>query len=253
MLQRLLEAIDRSASAGIAAAHWADDIRTFLHGVDRDLDGGMPHLEIGLENRPILKLTLLCNRLVTTAHLESLPWLERAQRGLIREIRHARPRFHYGLKLLPAGRELEIYVHETGEQHFRRNVFGNVALAGLPDPQWLRAWALTDRRELSSYWADPGARGLAGVPATVLDAARETGCHAESWAHFTWNGRNWGPAKTGVQFVPASARLDAALRDALPDVNFLDLLGSPADRHSAHMAAGAGRHCLYMTLNRTPA
>lgn len=253
MLQRLLDSLARSADAGLAGPHWPADIRTFLQDVDDQLEAGMPTLELGFENRPVLKLNLLPTPLFTTAHLDSLPWLDATQRGLMNKIRQFRPRFQYGLKLLPEGRELEIYVHETPEADFRRRIFASADLAGLPDPHWLRAWALTNQRVLSSYWANPEDPGPADLPASVLEAMQMTPCRAEIWRHYTWDGKRWGPAKSGTQFVPASATLDAALRRALPDLRFLDMVGAPAARHSAHMASGAGRHCLYLTMNRESA
>lgn len=253
MLNRFLDALEKSSDALLVGEHWAREIRTFLQGIDKELDAGMPHLEVGVENRLVLKLTLLANYMFTTAHLESLPWLNDLQRGLVREIRKVRTRFQYGLKLLPEGHEFEIYVHETKDHHFRRNIFASTLQADLPDPNKLQAWSLTNRRGLSSYWADPDSRGFAQISPATLKLAKDTQCAPEAWVHYTWDGNAWGPAKTGVQFVPASAELDAALRDAMPDVHFLDVFGTPAARHSAHVATGAGRHCLYMTLNRASA
>lgn len=249
MLSRVLERLARYADRNPHIPDWTRAIEVFLRGVDNQLDAGRPLLEIGVENRPILKLNILPNRLFTTQHLESLPWLSAKQRSLARVIARKRSKFQYGIKLADASIEFEIYAHEEPDGYFAREIFPVARAEHLHPLSFLRAFALNSEDQLSSYWLDPERRGIKFLPAIIANTPASSELKAEPWVHYRLDGENWGAAKIGLQLYPVTTRIDQALRLAMPSLVFADLFGPPSAHHSANIAFGSTRACLYMTLN----
>lgn len=205
-------------------------------------------LDIGLENRLVLKFNLIAGRRgspwgLIDAFADWAPALRTLSETVIRHKLHC----HAGIKLTPTHAEYELYPYETPDKLLATTVFPGISgeQTGLPTLPYCYGYASDG--SLSAY------AELEDVPAAELETAMglslpTAGLRAKALFHSRRSpeGR-WTTDKGGIEFLPfPSHLLNTALNHL--DLRFSYLLHRGGRRPYGVIGMKGNRHVLYTTL-----
>lgn len=225
-----------------------NELAAFLDHPDTIRFSRKGSLDVGLENRPVLKFNLIAGVRVSPWGLIN-EWAERIPR--LQEVaelvlRH-KLRCHAGIKLSATGVEYELYPYETPERLLASQQFSAYApeQTGLPAAPY--CFGYTSNGDLSAY-AD-----IQGVDAAELEEALgvalpASGLKVNALFHSRWNANgSWRTDKAGIEFMPfPSHMLNAVL--AQLNLHFAYLLYRGGTRRYGVIGMHGGRQLLYTTL-----
>lgn len=231
----------------IATAH-GKELAAFLDHPDAARFGRNRALDIGLENRPVLKFNLISNSRVS-------PWLlinDLAERipalGDTAELvlRH-KLRCHAGIKLSATGVEYELYPYETPGRLLATQLFSGFSPDKTSLPAELYCFGYTSNGELSAY-ADVHEVDSSELEAAIGFSLPSGGLAISALFHSRRKKDGaWRADKAGIEFKPfPSHMLNAVL--AHMSLNFSYLLYRGGTRHYGIIGMHGTRQVLYTTL-----
>lgn len=224
------------------------ELTAFLDHPDTLRFARMGLLDIGLENRLVLKLNLMAGRKVSPWGLihewaERIPNLRNAAELVFRH----KLRCHAGIKLSKAGVEYEIYPYETPDHLLQKNLIPHHAAPdnGLPDQPHCYGCSSTGR--LSAY------AEIRNINADDLEQALGFSLSASGLKTVAlFNSRlnpdnSWRTDKAGIEFLPFPSHL---LNKTLTHLNlhFSYLLHRGGSRRYGVIGIHGMRQVLYTTL-----
>lgn len=240
--------------------HGSPEERKLVSKHARELAGFLDHpetarftrhgsLDIGIENRPILKFNLIANDRVSPWPLiNDLAESQPALRDLAELVLRHRLRCHVGMKLSPFSEpEYELYTYETQHRLLAKGIFSGYAPDRTNLPTRLYCFGYSSRGDLSAY-AD-----LADVEPAELEAAigfplPASGLAVSALFHSRWKRETgWRADKAGIEYKPfPSHMLNAVLSHA--HLNFAYLLHRGGIRRYGVIGMHGFRQVLYTTL-----
>lgn len=205
-------------------------------------------LDIGLENRPVLKFNLMAKRQASPWGLinewaDRMPQLAAAAETVFRH----KLRCHAGIKLSATGVEYEIYPYETSEQVLANGVFSRFQpeQSGLPTPP--HCFGCSSTGELSAY-SQTTAVDLAELEEATGFALPASGLKLNAMFNSRLNpDGSWRTDKAGIEFLPFPSYL---LNTVLSNFNlrFAYLLHRGGTRRYGVVGVHGTRQVLYTTL-----
>ncbi|MCK5874096.1 MAG: hypothetical protein KAG82_05330 [Alcanivoracaceae bacterium] len=134
------------------AGRWRDEISGFLSSSSEDLLKGHVRLEVGLEQKPVLKLILKRSRLspVLSLHRQMLQLTEQQQQVADMVLTKQYP-FHLGLRVEAQSARREIYVYER-DQVFTSHLARTLNMPPIPEALEVTAFGLDEDNGISAYF-----------------------------------------------------------------------------------------------------
>lgn len=223
-------------------------LAAFLDHPDTARFGRHGALEIGLENRPVLKFTLNSSSRVS-------PWLlinDLAERNPILSdtaelvLRH-KLRCHAGIKLSVTGAEYEIYPYETPEKLLATRLFSGFSPDQSSLPAKLYFFGYSSNGELSAY-ADVREVDTSELETAIGFSLPSGGLAISALLHSRRKpDGSWRADKAGIEFKPfPSHMLNAVL--AHMSLNFSYLLYRGGTRRYGIIGIHGTRQVFYTTL-----
>lgn len=205
-------------------------------------------LDIGIENRPVLKFNLIAGRYGSPLSLIDdfanwSPELRVVSETVIQHKLHC----HAGIKLTPSQVEYELYPYENSDELLKRTLFSKINFeeTGLPTTPY--CYGYSSLGQLSAY------AEIENVAITELENALAmqlpvAGLKNRALFHsrYMQNGL-WKPDKGGIEFLPFPSHLLNLVLNQL-DLNFSYLLHRGGNRSYGVVGLKDNRHVLYTTL-----
>lgn len=232
---------------------WQADLARFLDHPDVQVNSRRVVLDIGLENRMVLKFNLMASEYASPWGMvdrigDSIPSLAPLAETVLRH----QLRCHVGVKAEPDQFEYELYAYETPDKLLANGLFSSMQVNGTKLPAPAYCYGLSTSGTLSAY------ANVSDVPAEELEESIGfrlpcDGLKTKALFHSRRQpDGTWRTDKAGIEFLPFPSHMLNAVLTRL-DLRFAYLLHRGGNRPYGVIGVKGPRQVFYTTLIPNPA